>query len=78
MLANQTQILKEEFADLQKRSTQHYRSWKRSHQEKWRLLVETYLWWRKARAIEGFLDTVYSEMRIKWQKRKQKSRTSSR
>jgi hypothetical protein len=70
MLRNRADALKEQFTELQKRGTALQKALRRSHEEKWRLLIEAYLWWRQARELDGFLASLYSRMGIRWQNRK--------
>jgi hypothetical protein len=70
MLQKRADALNEELAELQKRGTALQKAWRRTHEDKHRLLIAAYLWWRPARELDGFLESLYSRMGIRWQNRK--------
>src|SRR5262245_13034913 len=70
MLRSRAEALNKQLAELQKRGAALQKAWRRTHQDKWRLLIEVYMWWRQARELDGYLEKLYSNAGIRWQNRK--------
>jgi hypothetical protein len=60
--------LNERLAQLQAAGSSRYELWKRSNDDLCKQLIATYLWWREAHQVEGYLEGQYREKGIKWKR----------
>ena len=53
-----------QLTNLQEGADAHYETYRRNHEQLWKLLAKSYLWWREASEQSGYLETLYKKREI--------------